>query len=502
MSGDRPVPTRPVPTRPVPTAWCRPARCRSSGDGEVAVVPSPPGTQEYAPGPVTLARSNVHADAGAPDEGPATEVMERLPAVREPARPLTSAPPPPRNLRTIAAESGLDRVRIVMWRDLDDPEAGGSELHAHRIASRWAAAGIDVELRTSSIPGTTSLLHRDGYRVVRRGGRYGVFVRRGIEGAEGVLGRRTAREGLVEIWNGMPFWSPLWFRGPRVVFLHHVHAEMWRMVLPPWMARVGEATERRLAPPVYRSTRVITLSDSSRAEIVDLLGFRPDRVTVVPPGVEPRFSPGRRDERALEPLVVAVGRLVPVKRFGLLMRALCRAKRSAPSLRAVIAGEGYERPRLEALRRELRATAWVSLPGHVRDDQLVDLYRSAWVVASASQREGWGMTLTEAGACGTPVVASDIAGHRDAVVHGRTGFLATGEEQIGASIARIVGDAALRARLGAGAHAYARRFTWETAARATLEALAEEACWARERHPLWARQPCRDVAAVVPSPVS
>ncbi len=378
-------------------------------------------------------------------------------------------------LRAIAAESGLERVRIVAWRDLDDPEAGGSELHAHRIASLWASAGIDVELRTSALPGAARALEREGYQVLRHGGRYGVFARRGMEE---LFRRRRAGEALVEIWNGMPFWSPLWFRGPRAVFLHHVHAEMWRMVLPGWMARIGEATEKRLAPPLYRSTRVVTLSQSSRVEIVDMLGLDAKRVTVVPPGVEPRFSPGPPGARSPDPLVVAVGRLVPVKRFDLLMRALSHARRSVPSLRAVIVGEGYERPRLEALRKELGAAGWLSLPGHVGDDELLALYRSAWIAASVSRREGWGMTLTEAGACATPAVASDIVGHRDAVVGGRTGLLADGEAGLGAAIARMLCDADLRARLGAGALAHAQRFTWEAAARGTLEVLAEEACWA------------------------
>ncbi len=413
-----------------------------------------------------LALAPTQSPAPAPTQSPAPRLPQ---ASTTPTREST--------LRAIAAESGLEQVRIVAWRDLNDPEAGGSEFHAHRIASLWASAGIGVELRTSAVPGAARSLEREGYQVRRRGGRYGVFARRGLEE---LLRPRRAGEGLVEIWNGMPFWSPLWFRGPRVVFLHHVHAEMWRMVLPRWMARVGEATEKRVAPPIYRSTRVVTLSESSRAEIVDMLGLDPQRVTVVPPGVEPRFSPGPPGARSPEPLVVAVGRLVPVKRFDLLMRTLSLARRSVPSLRAVIVGEGYERQRLHALRRELGATAWVSLPGHVGDDELVALYRRAWIVASMSRREGWGMTLTEAGACGTPAVASDIAGHRDAVVHGRSGLLADGEAEMGGAIARMLGDADLRARLGAGALVHARSFTWEAAARGALEALAEEACWASD----------------------
>lgn len=420
---------------------------------------------------------------------------EQLPAGSElagapvPLEPLAGLAPPDGGpgswsggaLRAIAAEAGLRRVRIVAWRDVDDPEAGGSELHAHRIASRWAAAGLEVELRTSAVAGGPPVVERDGYRAVRRSGRYAVFGRAAWEGA--VRGPAPG-EGLVEIWNGMPFWSPLWYRGPRVVFLHHVHAEMWRMVLPRWMARMGDAAERRLAPPLYRSARVVTLSESSRQEIVELLGLDPARVEVVPPGVDDRFRPA--GGRSAQPLVVAVGRLVPVKRFDLLITALADARRRVPGLRAVIVGEGYERPRLEALRRALGAEAWLSLPGHVAADELVAWYRRAWVVASASLREGWGMTLTEAAACGTPAVATDIAGHRDAVVHGETGVLAA-DGQLAAALAAVLGDPRLRARLGAAAQARAAAYRWESAAHATLEVLAEEACWARrpvEGYPL------------------
>jgi len=133
------------------------------------------------------------------------------------------------------------------------------------------------------------------------------------------------------------------------------------------------------------------------------------------------FTPGGK--RSAEPLVVAVGRLVPVKRFDLLIDALALVRRHVPGLRAVIAGEGYERARLEAHRRAAGAEGWIDLPGYMDDAALLDTYRRAWVLASTSQREGWGMTISEAGACATPAVATRIAGHRDAVEDGVSGLL-------------------------------------------------------------------------------
>src|ERR1700677_4896075 len=221
------------------------------------------------------------------------------------------------SLEEIAASAGLRKIDVVAWRDYDDQEAGGSELHAHRIMSAWARSGLKINMTTSTAPGAPPFIRRQGYRVTRRVGRYSIFPRTMISG---VLGRLGRGDGLVEIWNGMPFFSPLWAQCPRVIFLHHVHAEMWKMVLPAGLAQVGFAVEHSVAPPVYRRSRIITLSTSSRTEIVEQLGIPEERVSVSPPGVESHFSPG--PNRSEVPLVVAVGRLVPVKRFDVLISAL------------------------------------------------------------------------------------------------------------------------------------------------------------------------------------
>ncbi len=373
-------------------------------------------------------------------------------------------------LAELASGAGLRRIAVLAWRDIDDAEAGGSELHAHEVAARWAAAGIDVVLRTSAVAGRAFEIERAGYRVVRRSGRYAIFVSGPMELASGRFG---SLDGLVEIWNGMPFLSPLWSRLPRVVFLHPVHGEMWPMTLPSPLAEAGNLLESRLAPPLYRRSRIVTLSDSSRHEIVALPGIRKSRVTVVPPGIDRRFSPGgRRSER---PLVVAVGRLVPVKNFRRLIEILARVHERIPDLEAVIVGEGIERSGLEVRLQELGADTYVHLPGRVGRSELVDLYRRAWVVASTSIREGWGMTVSEAAACETPAVATRIPGHVDAIDHGLTGMLADLDEDFEQELELLLRDPMLRRRLGRAAADRAVSLTWGATARGTLAALATEA---------------------------
>jgi len=372
-------------------------------------------------------------------------------------------------LGDLAATAGLRRIAILAWRDLDDPEAGGSELHASRVASLWAEAGIEVTMRTSYAAGHPQVTWRGGYRVIRKAGRYLVFPRAALSE---MMGWHGASDGLVEIWNGMPFFSPVWARRPTVTWLHHVHDTMWDMTLPPRLARLGRRVEFGIAPRLYRRTPIVTLSNSSKQELVQKLRLRPEQITVVPPGVDASFSPG--GERNPTPLVVAVGRLVPVKRLHLLIDALAGMRPRQPRLQAVLVGEGYERESLETHVHEVGADDWITFAGRVDGASLLDLYRRAWVLASASAHEGWGMTITEAAACGTPAVVTRIAGHADAVVHDRTGLLVDDPSQLGPAIERVLTDNELRASLSAHALEYASRFTWEATARGTLEVLGNE----------------------------
>ena len=129
----------------------------------------------------------------------------------------------------LAASAGIRRVHLLSWRDLADVEAGGSEIHAAHIARLWAEAGLEVTVRSSFAQGQPKAVRRDGYQVIRKSGRY----------ASSSPGRSPPRSPAA--WAPATRWSstgtacrssrPLWARGPSIVVLHHVHAEMWKMVL-------------------------------------------------------------------------------------------------------------------------------------------------------------------------------------------------------------------------------------------------------------------------------
>ena len=216
------------------------------------------------------------------------------------------------SLQALVEASGLTRIHLLAWRDLADPEAGGSEVHADKVAQAWAQAGLDVTMRTAAAAGPARV--RQAQRLLGRPQGRSLHASSRAPRCPGAIGRTGPRDGLVEIWNGMPFFSPVWARCPKIVFLHHVHAEMWRMVLPPKLAKLGETIEFKAAPPFYRSSQIVTLSQLQPRRDHRAAGHAGANVTVVPPGIDPMYQPG--GARSPHPLVVAVGRLVPVKRPG------------------------------------------------------------------------------------------------------------------------------------------------------------------------------------------
>jgi glycosyltransferase involved in cell wall biosynthesis len=369
---------------------------------------------------------------------------------------------------------GIRRVHVFAWRDLDDPDAGGSEVHADEFMRRWADHGLAVLHRTSAAVGLPAEDRRNGYAVVRRGTRYSVF---GRTIASELTRRMGPSDAVVEVWNGVPWFTPVWYRRPKIVMLHHVHGPMWDQLFPGPIAAAGRLLEARLAPPFYRRALTVTPSDATREELLEL-GFRPERVVAVPNGVDPFFRPDGL--RTSHPSLLAVGRLAPVKRFELVIDAAIEARRRVPGLTLRIVGEGPLKPELQARIDAAGAHDWITLAGHVAREQLVAHYQSAWLVVSGSLAEGWGLSLTEGASCGTPCVATDIRGHRSSVRDGRSGVLAA-PERLGATIADVLGDPARLEQLRAGALAWAGELTWDASALGLTRALHGEALRWRAR---------------------
>jgi glycosyltransferase involved in cell wall biosynthesis len=390
-------------------------------------------------------------------------------AAHDPANPPLPGPGGGRPRALDPAPEPRGGVVILNWRDTTHPEGGGSEVYVERIAAGLAAQGRPVTLFCAAHPGAPASERVGGIRVVRRGGRLGVYPRAWWAHLTGRLG---AHEVVVDVQNGLPFLSALWCRRPLVVLVHHVHREQWRVVLPPLQARVGWWIESRLAPRLYRRARYVAVSEATRRELVGL-GVRPDTVTVVHNGMAAP-GPAAAVPRTPFPSVCVLGRLVPHKRVELALEAAARIRPHLPGLRVRVVGQGWWEPRLREAVDRLGLRDTVELLGWVDEETKQRVLASSWALAMPSVKEGWGLAVLEAAANGTPTIGFRAAGGlRESVLHGTTGLLADDLDEFTRHLAWVLLNRHLRERLGEAARAHAARFTWPEAVAAFAAVLDE-----------------------------
>jgi glycosyltransferase involved in cell wall biosynthesis len=345
------------------------------------------------------------------------------------------------------------RIGIVAWRELAHPQAGGSEVLVDRVARVWARAGHDVALMCGGPVAPRP------YAVLDLGGEFAQYLRAPLVRAQ----RLRDRDVILDVENGIPFFAPLWCRTPVVCLVHHVHDAQWALRFRPPVSTVGRGLERWGMPLAYRRAPFVAVSPSTAASL-RRLGVPPQRIHVVANGVDARLGPGAVRE-APEPLFLALGRLVPHKRIDLLL-ALWPRVRAVTGGRLVIAGDGPERPRLERL-----VSPGVELRGAVSEEEKERLLAEAWLLVHPALHEGWGIVAMEAAAMGTPTLAFDVPGVRDAVRHGVTGELAADEDALVRAWIALTADAPRRRRLGEAARRRAADFSWDRSAARLLDVL-------------------------------
>lgn len=360
------------------------------------------------------------------------------------------------------------KILIVNWQDIKNPLAGGAEVHLHEVFSRIARMGHAVTLVCSSFPGAPSEETINGIRVLRRGGRYLFNFRFAFEYL--VRLRKMDFDIVVDDMNKIPFFTPLYVRTPIYGVTHHLFGRSIFLETNFLLASYVYWMER-LAVALYKRKRIpFIVGSPSTVRELHQAGFEPESVALINYGVDHTTHHRRNAVKSSTPFVGYFGRLKKYKCVDHFLHALPTVLRSVPELKVVIVGDGDDRPRLERIAQQLNVHHVVEFTGFVSEERKIQLLQQMWCKVTTSSKEGWGLTVIEANACGTPVIASNVEGLRDAVRDGETGLLYEfgNVSDLAAKLTRVLTDTDLREKLTRGAIEWSRKFDWERAAEETI----------------------------------
>jgi glycosyltransferase involved in cell wall biosynthesis len=346
-------------------------------------------------------------------------------------------------------------VAFFSWRDTGNPEGGGAERYLEKMAAGLVARGATVTIFCVAYAGAAPDETVDGIRFVRRGSKLTVY----LLGMWALLRRKLGRvDVVVDVQNGLPFFTPLVTRKPVVVLVHHVHREQWPVVYPGVTGKVGWWIERWLAPRLYRRHQYVTVSRATRAELREL-GVTGPRVAVVHNGTDPVVSVDAR--KSANPSICVVGRLVPHKQVEHAIDAAAALVGEFPDLRLRVVGSGWWESELHAYAADQAARGSVVFEGHVSEVRKQEIYEESWLMALPSLKEGWGLVVGEAAAHRTPTVAyASAGGTRESIVDGVSGILVGTQAELTAALGALLRDHQGRQILANGALRHSAGFTW------------------------------------------
>jgi glycosyltransferase involved in cell wall biosynthesis len=362
------------------------------------------------------------------------------------------------------------RILVFNWRDIKNPLTGGAELLIHEHMKRWVKNGHQVTLFCSAFPNSLKKETIAGVEVVRAGNKYTVYLEAFLYYKKYFKGNFDV---IVESINTIPFFTPLYAKEKKIIFIYQLCREIWFYEFPLPLAGIGYFLEP-LFIRIYKKYQVFAISQSTKQDLIDF-GLKEQEIHIIPVGIafQPLASASEKKDR---PTIIYVGRLKKSKRVHHIIRAFSRIKKELPEARLWIVGEGDElyKKRLQELTKKSGLTD-VTFWGFVEQEEKLRLMREAWLLVMTSVKEGWGLTVIEANALGTPSVVYDVSGLRDSTKNGYNGLvcLQNTPDSLAETILNLLNDRDLYGKLCSNALEGAKNFNWDSSAEVSLQILKE-----------------------------
>ncbi len=362
-------------------------------------------------------------------------------------------------------------VLILNWKDIKNPDVGGAEIILYELSKRLVGDGHTVTWFCRSFPGAKPEETIDGIRVIRRGNRFTVYW----QAYRYYRSLRVKPDRVLDCVNTICWQTPLYVsKEKRIAYVNQLAKEVLFYELPPILAHIAYMLEP-LEYLTYRDTKFLCYSESVKKDITTF-GIPETNISTFPIGIDhDRYKPGKKSR---DPLFLFVARLTAMKRPDLCVEAMRLIVQKYPKAKLAMVGYGpMERKIGDMIRTyELEKNVYLVNKDHLffdahPKDQKVKLMQQAWALLMPSVKEGWGMVVTEAAACGTPSIVTDVTGLRDSVTHDMTGRHISSNpsvEELAGSMMQLISDNEKRIRLSREAQKYTETFEWETSFRIFL----------------------------------
>jgi glycosyltransferase involved in cell wall biosynthesis len=362
------------------------------------------------------------------------------------------------------------KILIFNWRDIKNPAAGGAEVYIHEVAKRLVKKGNEIILFSAKFKNAKNQEEINGVKIVRQGGKGTVYLKARTFFNE----VRNKVDLIIDSINTIPFFTPLYVKEkPKIALIFQLTGQVFYKILPKPLAYIAEHIEPFIYKKFYRNVQSIVLSQSVKDELVNI-GLSASSIKVAEPGIDPDFYiPGKKTEY---PSVLYLNRIVAYKNVDDLIKAFKVVVNAVPNSKLLIVGcrgTKYEEY-LKRLAHKLNLSNSVEFYPFATGEKKRDFLQKAWVHVLPSSKEGWGISVTEAAACGTPTVAYDVIGLRDSVKHNVTGFLVPYKDinALAEKIIELLSNEELRREMSMKAREEALKYTWSRTA--TLISIAIE----------------------------
>lgn len=356
-------------------------------------------------------------------------------------------------------KTGGKRILILNWYDKRHPKSGGAEVYLEEVAKELSLLGHEVHWFASSFSGNTPHELVEGITIERFHQSYLI----NLVSLWRLFKERSRFDLVIDATNKLPYLTSIFFRSKSLPLFLHINDQIFTKEFGQIFGRLGRWFERQMVK-TYRRLKVVAISKSTASDL-EKLGLSQEQVVIAVPGVKTDlYRPGKKSDY---PLIVSVNRLRRYKNLDILIKSFKAVNRSIPKARLVIMGSGPDYARLVRLIHKFKLEQSVRLTGFVSEREKINWLQKAWIHVNPSTKEGWGLNVIDAAACGTPSVGSDVAGLRDSIQDGATGWLVPvgAESALSRKLIKVLKDHQLRRQIGKRCLGWASQFSWAQTAR-------------------------------------